>query len=52
MFNDPDFILFMCTFLWLNVPEDSDAPYDALCRLYHHYLTDEQWHELEATFNI
>ena len=52
MLNDPDFILFMCTFLWRNVPEHNDIPYDALCNLYHRRLTDEQWHELEATFNI
>jgi hypothetical protein len=44
--------LLLCTFLWLNVPDTDDQSYYAQCDAVQSRLSDEQWHELETTFNI
>lgn len=47
-----DFNLFLCIYLWRNVPDTLCDAYDALCDKVHRSLTDEQFHELEELFCI
>jgi hypothetical protein len=47
-----DFNLFLCIYLWRNVPDDLCDTYDDLCDKVQRSLTDEQFHELELVFGI